>query len=258
MGGGNGSYFLPTTASCDDGHTLFIHAHNLLHAASNPGTIFVKRQNDQAFSSESLDHEQISSYAWNSIQLKNVDRMTFAFHLKKDGQTNKWYVRCVHDTRQLKVNTDDIALRAQRYFKFFPDDEASYALANVNDHYQIPSGYHKTELVYGTGNVDANTASSLNGVRVRLPESPNHGDVVSFYCAHKISTSTASQTMFIEWVSTANFPDTRVLFEGYQDPVAASVGIDKVEITINNQQRNEEHFRYIESEDAWIYRKDHY
>ena len=249
----NGRFQMPLAPT--HGMMFDVFSHNPIDGA---GSIMFKYDysTGQTFHSYSGSETDAVTYN-NEFILSNTGRRHYKVIYLVNGNLKEWHVRRV-STDITAAEKASIATNAKRHFKFFPNDEASYALANANDHYQIPSGYHKVELVYGTGEIDSNTASTLHGVRVRLPETPSDGDVVSIHTAHRNNSGSAGEVIFIEWVDTANIPSTRRMFQAGGVVKTAQEGDDRIECQSHPDQRHEFHWRYVSSADAWIFRKDGY
>ena len=194
------------------------------------------------------------------------------------NQQDRWAIQDVSADERLShalvailKNVDQRITDAQsdadkaRGFKYFGDTETAYGIPETAA-WQIPSGYRKFDVVYGSGLVDANStppASSLVGVRVRLPQTPNDGDMVSLYTAHRDNNSTGWQNIFVEWIyeNDANgnviVPGTRCVIEGgVAKP--ADPGDNRLETWSHQDQRWENHWRYVAEIDSWVYRRDSY
>ena len=116
--GGQNSYKLPATDDIEDGHTIHFHSFQK-HTTQDGvgGTIHLEMQNGQSISTNSTDHPNIVSPQYNQIYFRYTDRSTFVAHFDKPNE--KWYMRCISDTRQTQLNTP--------YIFHFDKTSASYS-----------------------------------------------------------------------------------------------------------------------------------
>ena len=174
--GGVMTYTLPATADVEHGHTINVHCFNQVGGSTNGGTVYFKLNDiqNQAFGSNSFASDRVHSFNSEKCYINNIHRSTFSLHLNKTAGVAiaTWYIRCVADSHAIYTNESDIAALQTamddveevagnvRGFKYFGDAHTAHGVS-TSSAYQIPSGFQKYEVVYGSGLIDANSHGHL-------------------------------------------------------------------------------------------------
>ena len=167
----------------------------------------------------------------------------------------------IPDTLVTQITTNETSIAKLEYFKFFPNDDQSYSQVSGNA-FLCPPGFYKYKLWYGDG-----MEGSLNntyGVRIFLPTTTNlaNGTEVSLSTLHNYNSSSSTSVMFVNFTTASGQPSGRRLIDNSTEYTIGNAQTESSYVegfaTSSGTARQESHFTYVLSEDAWIFRVDSY
>ena len=223
-------------------------------------------------------HPSASSHSFHSSAHNGVDNITMysgdllvqnvasneylVVYREANAVEHRWYVleKRSHDPRvsQSLLDVPAVSNMNRTFFRYFKNDEDAYGI--TSNGLQLDDGYHRYDLVYGDGLLEAGDESQTYGIMFKLPTGSStalaDGTIVTMRTNHRYNSSNGGNVLYCKWSTDNGCPGTRKMIENGVE-TTATVGISRLESFAFPDQRRTSNFRYCASIDSWILTNDY-